>query len=35
MNHDLLCGVVEEAGLPPEATRLDPEPGRCCITIVT
>jgi predicted ArsR family transcriptional regulator len=35
MNHDLLCGVVEEAGLPPGATRLDPEPGRCCVTIVT
>jgi predicted ArsR family transcriptional regulator len=35
MNHDLLCGVVEEAGLPPEAARLDPEPGRCCVTIVT
>ena len=35
MNHDLLCGVVEEAGLPSEAARLDPEPGRCCVTIVT
>jgi predicted ArsR family transcriptional regulator len=34
MNHDLLSGVAEKAGLPPEAARLDPEPGRCCVTIV-
>ncbi len=35
MNHDLLSGVAEEAGLPPETARLDPQPGRCCVTIVT
>ncbi len=35
MNHELLCGVVEEAGLPLEDVRLDPEPGRCCVTIAT
>jgi predicted ArsR family transcriptional regulator len=34
MNHELLSGVVEAVGLPPEAARLDPEPGRCCVTIV-
>ena len=34
MNHELLSGVVEEAGLAPGAVRLDPEPGRCCVTIV-
>jgi len=34
MNHELLSGLVEEAGLPAGAARLDPEPGRCCVTIV-
>ena len=34
MNHELLSGVAEEAGLPPDAARLDPDPGRCCVTIV-
>ncbi len=34
MNHELLCGLAEEAGLPPGSARLDPEPGRCCVTIV-
>lgn len=33
MNHELLCGVAEEAGLSPSATRLDPGPGRCCVTL--
>ncbi len=35
MNHQLLSGVVEEARLDPAAARLDPGPGRCCVTIVT
>ncbi|MGH9045897.1 MAG: helix-turn-helix transcriptional regulator [Acidimicrobiales bacterium] len=34
MNHELLCGVAEEAGLPSGAARLDPAPGRCCVTLV-
>ena len=34
MNHELLTGVAEEVGLPLGAARLDPEPGRCCVTIV-
>lgn len=34
MNHELLSGVAEEAGLPPGAARLDPDPERCCVTIV-
>lgn len=34
MNHELLCGVAEEAGLPASAARLDPAPGRCCVTLV-
>jgi predicted ArsR family transcriptional regulator len=34
MNHELLSGVTEEAGLPPGAARLDPDPERCCVTIV-
>jgi predicted ArsR family transcriptional regulator len=34
MNLDLLKGVVETAGLPGAAARLDPAPGRCCVTLV-
>ncbi|MGH9294859.1 MAG: helix-turn-helix transcriptional regulator [Acidimicrobiales bacterium] len=34
MNHELLCGLAEEAGLPAGAARLDPGPGRCCVTLV-
>ena len=34
MNHALLRGVAEEAGLAPGAARLDPAPGRCCVTIL-
>ena len=33
MNHELLSGVVEAVGLPPESARLEPEPGRCCVAI--
>jgi predicted ArsR family transcriptional regulator len=33
MNQDLLAGVCEAAGLPPSAARLDPAPGRCCVTL--
>ena len=35
MNHAWLSGVTEEAGLPPGSARLDPAPGRCCVTIAT
>ena len=34
MNLDLLRGAVEAASLPPRAVRLDPAPGRCCVTFV-
>jgi predicted ArsR family transcriptional regulator len=34
MNHELITGVVEAAGLPGIAARLDPAPGRCCVTLV-
>lgn len=33
MNHELLCGLSEAAGLPDGAARLDPAPGRCCVTM--
>jgi predicted ArsR family transcriptional regulator len=33
MNQDLLSGLCEAVGLPPEAARLDPAPGRCCVTL--
>jgi len=33
MNHELLCGLAEEAGLPDGAARLAPAPGRCCVTL--
>jgi predicted ArsR family transcriptional regulator len=33
MNLDLIRGLAEAAGLPPDAVRLDPGPGRCCVTI--
>lgn len=33
MNLDLLRGAVEAAGLPPRTARLDPAPGRCCVTL--
>jgi predicted ArsR family transcriptional regulator len=34
MNHALLLGLVEAAGLPGSSARLDPAPGRCCVTLV-
>lgn len=33
MNYELLRGLVEEAGLPAGSARLDPDPGRCCVTL--
>jgi predicted ArsR family transcriptional regulator len=33
MNHELITGVTEAAGIPAVA-RLDPAPGRCCVTLV-
>jgi predicted ArsR family transcriptional regulator len=34
MNFELVKGVVEAAGLPGAVARLDPAPGRCCVTLV-
>jgi len=34
MNLELLKGVVEAAGVPGTAPRLDPALGRCCVTVV-
>lgn len=33
MNQALLSGLVEGAGLQPDAARLDPGPDRCCVTL--
>lgn len=33
MNLDLLRGLAAAAGLSPAAARLDPAPGRCCVTL--
>jgi predicted ArsR family transcriptional regulator len=33
MNLDLLRGLAEAAGLSPGLARLDPKPGRCCVTL--
>lgn len=33
MNLDLLLGAVAGAGLPSRMARLDPAPGRCCVTL--
>jgi predicted ArsR family transcriptional regulator len=33
MNLALLRGVLDGAGLPQEAARLDPQPGMCCVAI--
>lgn len=33
MNLDLLRGLAETVGLPPGSVRLDPKPGRCCVTL--
>jgi predicted ArsR family transcriptional regulator len=33
MNQALLEGVAEQAGLPPGSAKLDPAPGRCCVTL--
>lgn len=33
INHELLCGLTEAAGLPDGTARLDPSPGRCCVTL--
>lgn len=35
MNLELLSGFAGAAGLPRSAVRLDPEPGRCCVTLHT
>lgn len=35
MNLALLSGFAEAAGLPRSAVRLDPAPGRCCVTLRT
>lgn len=33
MNHELLSGLAEAAGLPEGSARLDPGPDRCCVTV--
>lgn len=33
MNREIAAGILEAAGLPPGRARLDPAPGRCCVTI--
>lgn len=33
MNHDLVSGLVEGAGDAGLCARLDPAPGRCCVTL--
>jgi predicted ArsR family transcriptional regulator len=33
MNHDLICGLVDELGPPDLSARLTPTPGMCCVTI--
>lgn len=33
LNEALLTGIAERAGLSPDAARLDPAPGRCCVTL--
>lgn len=35
MNTELLAGLAEAVGLPRDAVRLDPSPGRCCVTLKT
>jgi predicted ArsR family transcriptional regulator len=35
MNRALLRGMLTGAGLHPEAARLDPQPGMCCVAIDT
>jgi len=35
MNLELIKGVVETAGLPASAARLDPAPGRCCVSLLS
>jgi predicted ArsR family transcriptional regulator len=34
MNYQLIRGVVQAAGLPGTSARLDPAPGRCCVTLM-
>jgi predicted ArsR family transcriptional regulator len=34
MNLELIRGAVQAAGLPGVVARLDPKPGRCCVTLV-
>lgn len=33
MNHQLLCGMASQAGLPDDAARLDPGQGQCCVVL--
>lgn len=34
LNHALIAGLTDELGLPDTVARLDPAPGRCCVTLV-
>lgn len=35
MNTELLAGLASAVSLPRDAVRLDPSPGRCCVTLQT
>jgi predicted ArsR family transcriptional regulator len=34
MNREIAAGILEAAGLSPAGARLDPAPGRCCVTLL-
>jgi predicted ArsR family transcriptional regulator len=33
MNHDVINALLDELGVPGVTARLDPAPGRCCVTL--
>jgi predicted ArsR family transcriptional regulator len=33
MNHDVIAALLDELGVPGVTARLDPAPGRCCVTL--
>ena len=35
MNHELIKGMIEGAGIADTTAQLDPAPGRCCVTLRT
>jgi len=34
MNYEVIVGLLETVGMPHASARLDPAPGRCCVTIL-